>query len=509
MVGLHLRHREKTGELARQLRQPQVYSWLVRNGYFPEAYVLPPCFIVIKTPRYGGKKFFLHTKSRFAVEISEYVKVQFPKTELTDRTFGVVNPKLHSDVAKDIAKNWRLFLKVMFHKENVVSSYSFPIPIDLKNPGELGKLRGGRMIYEYIEMAENDLATMAYRYKYLMKTDVKNFYPSIYTHSIAWALHGKKYIKKGGNRYDFRLVGNRLDKLFRNMNDGCTNGIPIGPVVSDMMAELILSSVDLRLSRELQKASPLSNCVIVRFKDDYRVLCKDEESGRSVLKKLQLALKEFNLELNDSKTETHQLPDGLFRGWVSQYYSANPYPKRYYDFKRFKEVCLAVMKIEKDSPGTGVIERFLADLVTKKYRLRMSLTPKHIDKVISLLLMLATLRTKAFPKVLAIIEAIIKRRSARTPARNIVLHLKEYLEFLRKNEEDNKYLIAWIVYFMRSNGFDANLGKKPFKDSVVRAVATSRLSFWKECKDFQIFQGVKASSRRISLLRHLDVFQPQ
>ncbi|MFM6127183.1 MAG: hypothetical protein ACKPBV_00235 [Sphaerospermopsis kisseleviana] len=37
-------------------------------------------------------------------------------------------------------------------------------------------------------------AYVAFQYKYLIKTDIKNFYPSIYTHSIPWALHKKDVI---------------------------------------------------------------------------------------------------------------------------------------------------------------------------------------------------------------------------------------------------------------------------------------------------------------------------
>ncbi|MCE2887486.1 MAG: RNA-directed DNA polymerase [Pseudanabaena sp.] len=80
-------------------------------------------------------------------------------------------------------------------------------------------------------MAENDVAAIAFRYKYLIKTDIKNFYPSIYTHSIPWALHDKAVIRQPNKRNDYEFIGNRLDKLFQNANDGCTNGIPIGPVV--------------------------------------------------------------------------------------------------------------------------------------------------------------------------------------------------------------------------------------------------------------------------------------
>jgi hypothetical protein len=50
----------------------------------------------------------------------------------------------------------------MFHIENQVCSYSFPIPVDMKKPGMIGGLRSGRMIYEWIEMAENDVASIAF-----------------------------------------------------------------------------------------------------------------------------------------------------------------------------------------------------------------------------------------------------------------------------------------------------------------------------------------------------------
>src|SRR5690606_40387637 len=67
------------------------------------------------------------------------------------------------------------------------------------------------------------------------------FYPSVYTHSLAWAIHGKRTIRNGGkgkNRRDMKFVGNRLDKLFQMANDGCTNGLPIGPAVSDIVSEI-------------------------------------------------------------------------------------------------------------------------------------------------------------------------------------------------------------------------------------------------------------------------------
>ncbi len=497
-------HTRLTAELARKLKRPEVYRWLVTSGYYPESYVLPPCFVVTKHPSFG-KRYFTHTKKKFVLKESEFQEVHFPKTELTDRTFGIIDPELHSDIAATIAQNWKTIIAALFHRDNKVCCYSFPVPLDAHAPGRIGGLRSGRMIYEFIEMAENDIASVAHKFRYLIKTDVKNCYPSIYTHSIAWALHGKKVVRKPANRHNYSFVGNRLDKLFQYSNDTCTNGIPVGPVASDIVAELVLSGVD----RLLSKALP-TGVLVVRFKDDYRILTKSEADGRAVIKALQASLKEFKLELNDEKTEVHRLPDGVFRKWVSQYHAINPRPKAYYHFKRFREVYLSVLTIDQDNPGCGVIDRFLADLVNKEYGLRVELKKRTLPKVLSLLLMLGDRRIKAFPKVLAIIESILRTPFGAAHCDSIVEHLDEFLQRLSEREQDNRYLIAWICYFLRSNSLESKLTRKyEFSDPVVRATFTSRSTIFSGAKDFKLFSGVKDVSKKVRLLRYLDVFKPQ
>lgn len=450
-------HFQRTKELAQALTKSDIYNWLVSKGYFPESYVLPPCFVVTKHPEFG-KVYFpckkKNGKKELRTDTFEVQQVHFPKTELTDRTFGIIHPKIHSDIAFTISDNWDDIVDCIFHEKNKVCSYSFPIPVNDKNLGSIGELRSGRMIYEFIEMAENDVASIAFRYKYLIKTDIKNFYPSIYTHSIPWALHGKRNIRQPNNRQNYDFAGNCLDKLFQNANDGCTNGVPVGSVVSDIISELVLSGVD----RELSKSLENNDVVVVRFKDDYRILAKTKPEGHSVIKSLQAALKEYRLELNDGKTEIHQLPNGLFRHWVSEYHAVNPQPKKCYEFKRFKEVYLSVIEIDRNNPGCGVIDRFLADIVNKKYEIRIKrLDHKSLTKVLSLLLMLASLRIKSFPKVLALIEAILTSSFGSKHVDLIVEHLEEFLQELNSREIDNRYLISWIIYFLRSNELDSKL----------------------------------------------------
>jgi hypothetical protein len=414
-----------------------------------------------------------------------------------------MEPQLHSDIALHLAQNWNTVVGVLFHEQNRVYAYSFPIPVDKGNEGQIGRLRTGRQIYEFIEMAEKDLAAVSYKFKFLLTTDVKNFYPSLYTHSIAWALHEKEFIRKPVNRSDKKYFGNCIDKLFQNANDGYTNGVPIGPAVSDLAAELVLAAVDRLLSKSLT-----DDVLVVRFKDDYRILAKSEQEGRTVVKHLQAALKEYRLELSDEKSAIYKLPDGLFRTWVSEYHAANPRPKARYDFRRFKETYLSVVAIDRRNPGTGVIDRFLNDLVKKDYSLRVQLSDSSIPRITSLLLMLASLRTKSFPKILAIIEAMLRSPSGRKHAADIGEHLVGFLHELSKQEADNHYLMSWIYYFLLANSLDHGLSSIPDPEHPIpRAVRTSQFEEFASAPDFKVFQGVEAASKTISLLEHLDIFK--
>lgn len=499
-------YKKATYTLASSLSKNDVYFWLLKHGYYAESYVMPPCFCVSKSPA-SPKKFHQHTKKSYMPTRSECVKVHFPKTELTDRTFGIIDPEIHNDIAYHITRNWIQILRSIFHKDSAVVSYSFPIPVNARTPGRLSYLRSGRMIYEFIGMIDDDIASVTYQYTHLVKADIKNFFPSIYTHSIAWAIHGKKFIRRPSNLHNFNLLGNRLDKLFQNANDGCTNGIPIGPVVSDLVGEIIASASD-RIFTKLIQEKRIS-CQAVRFKDDYRILVKSANDARVVIKLLQAALKEYNLELSDDKTRVHLLPDGLFREWVSKYHMVSPKKKAKYSWKEFRELYLSVLRIDKECPGTGVIDRFLADITNSQGRLKVGLSPSDIQKVTSMLLMLGNLRIKAFPKIIAILEAMIKTSIGKTRKNEILGYLKSYLLELSVDEERNKYLISWISYFVVSNGFQKTIGlTRKYKDPITRSIFSNRGSIFKNKREFKLFTGCKAIAKKVSMAKHLDVFDP-
>ncbi|MCI0343419.1 MAG: RNA-directed DNA polymerase [Planctomycetales bacterium] len=502
------RHRRTLHRLADAIRWPTVFDWIVDHGYFPESFVLPPCFRVATRPRIrkpfakvtgGGRQY------RFTAR--ECVDVHFPKSDLTDRHFAIMHPEIHYDIAYHVSRNWKTILRALFPQDSKVTCYSFPIPLDGRQPGRVGRLRSARLIYEFLGMAEDDLATIAYEYTHLVRADIRNFYASIYTHSIAWALHGKRWIRRPQNRHNFRHLGNRLDRLFSYANDQRTNGIPIGPVVSDVIAEVVAAAVDRELSKLVAEV-PIP-CTMARFKDDYRVLVKSESDGKKVVKLLQAALREYGLELSGEKTSISTLPEGLFRPWVSMYHAVHPRSRRHFRWKQFRELYLAVLRIDQLHPGTGVIDRFLADIVSRSGQLKVGIAASTLQKTISMLLMLGARRIKAFPKIIVIIESVFVSPLGRLHTADIVSWLKSYLVELSRDEERHKYLISWILYFFVSNGLRGRLSLKGrFRDPITRSIHGNRPLIFRDAKAFKLFEGARSVGRRRSMLKHLDIFNP-
>jgi hypothetical protein len=76
-------------------------------------------------------------------------------------------------------------------------------------------------------------------YRFIAKTDISRFYHSIYTHSIAWAFHGKDIAKKDRKFDSSKVYFNRLDFILRQRQDSQTFGVPVGPDASELICTSI------------------------------------------------------------------------------------------------------------------------------------------------------------------------------------------------------------------------------------------------------------------------------
>lgn len=274
-------------------------SIILARGYFPKE--LPPPF---NTKSFGAfadtapAAFHLDTtKKGIKNNLTTRAAVHnLARTGTLRRKLTIPNPVNQYQIARAVAEGWAELKAAC-----VVSTISLTTPRYLKH--------GARAInpaspFDALPVARARSRTAS---RYLLATDLSQFYPSIYTHSIPWALHTKSVAKAKLN--DYSLLGNVLDLAMRNGQDKQTIGIPIGPDTSLVIAEAILSSVDAELGGAITKRG-------FRYIDDiacgFRTIAEAEET----LGQLQHLAGELQLQLNPKKTRITELPSELEASWV-------------------------------------------------------------------------------------------------------------------------------------------------------------------------------------------------
>ncbi len=146
--------------------------------------------------------------------------------------------------------------------------------------------------------------------RYLLRADVSQFYPSIYTHAIPWALHTKPIAKRLTN--DFTLYGNVLDKELQACQYGQTKGIAIGPDTSLGIAEILLGVIDQNIQARCNVIGG------VRFIDDIELSFSTLADAEYALIVLESQLHEYELQLNGNKTSIIELPGEIESAYVSK-----------------------------------------------------------------------------------------------------------------------------------------------------------------------------------------------
>ena len=219
----------------------------LQYGYFPETGVLPDFFETdfntsnYKKIEYKRKYIADSKKFKTIYKVKTFDLVKFTHTNgIGYRVYSLMHPFIYWQLCKEIADNLPCIVKVLTKKRDIIS-YSIPDLMSLEFRRENG-------IKMWLQMAEKDLIAESGEYRYLLKADIASFYDSIYTHAISWAIHTKPVAKE--KRGNFALLGNRLDRLAQSSNTSQTNGLPIGPITSDILCELVLASLDETVSKK-------------------------------------------------------------------------------------------------------------------------------------------------------------------------------------------------------------------------------------------------------------------
>lgn len=217
------------------------------------------------------------------------------------RPFQLIHPVIYVDLVHLMteSKAWAAIRSRFddFSKEPKIRCLSLPQESLTKR-----KDQGAQILHWWqgIEQASIDLAL---DFNYVLHADITDCYASVYTHSVAWAMHGKSTAK--AKKHDRSLIGNAIDARLQDMQHGQTNGIPQGSVLVDLIAEIVLGYADLELGQRLADAG-ITDFRILRYRDDYRIFVNDSRDGELILKTLTEVLIGLGLKLNASKTTTAQ-----------------------------------------------------------------------------------------------------------------------------------------------------------------------------------------------------------
>lgn len=218
------------------------------------------------------------------------------------RPIAITNPIAFYFLARLIAKEWSALSRLM-RKSKL--SLSFP---------ELGQTGSRAISITPIKQLAEERLLRSAGARYLLVSDISQFFPSIYTHAIAWAVEGKHVAKSKTARRDRKLLGNQLDELVRFTQSNQTVGIPIGPDTSHILSELIGVAVDQELRKRLG-SWPRG----YRHVDDFCLCFDTENEAAQAYAKLSESLADFELKVNIQKTKIVRASDFQYDSWVHQF----------------------------------------------------------------------------------------------------------------------------------------------------------------------------------------------
>lgn len=221
------------------------------------------------------------------------------------RRLAVPHPMHFAQLATLIANDWA-----------AISAMTNQSPLGLSTP--VPDVSGRRAVVPRHRAGERAMrrATLAAGARFVVEADVSQFYPSIYTHSFEWVFAGKTAAKLNLLAKGPKTLGSHLDERVRLAQDGQTVGIPIGPDTSLVLAELVMSRVDLEFIALLPRAIRLG-IRGTRYFDDYQLYARTRAEATTISATLQRVLADWQLTLNPYKYKILELPIDLDEPWVS------------------------------------------------------------------------------------------------------------------------------------------------------------------------------------------------
>jgi RNA-directed DNA polymerase len=216
--------------------------------------------------------------------------------KLSWRPYELMHPVIYVSLINTLCEetNWaRIRSRLDEFKDGIVDCCSAPV-MSIDHQTDVAT-----QVRSWWQKVEQRSLIYSLEYSHLIHTDVTDCYGTLYTHSIAWAIHGLEESKK--KKQIHHLLGNKIDRHIRAGRYGQTNGICQGSVLMDFIAEIVLGYVDSLINAELKECT---NVRILRYRDDYRIFANSDDQAERILKLVSDKLRTVGMKLGVSKTYT-------------------------------------------------------------------------------------------------------------------------------------------------------------------------------------------------------------
>ena len=353
-----------------------------------------------------------------------YVLINNKNAKYKWRKLELIHPVIYVGMVNDITNkdNWALLCKRFqdFRANKSIICCSIPV---INNHTQA-------IIRNWWNSFEQKSISYSLDYKYMGTTDIENCYPSIYTHSIAWAIHTKSVAK--AKKGKFSLLGNRLDEYLQAMHNGQTNGIPQGSTLSDFLAEIILGYSDELLSNELKKAG-ITDYKILRYRDDYRIFADEKATVEAVIKHLAIVLEALSFNLNAEKTWITDciVLDSLKKDKLYSY--THPFEQNL----NLQKQLIALCDFSNLYPNSGTLKRQLT-ATYKSFNL-LQKRPNSYEQIISVVVEIMSKNPSVYPVCVGILSEVLKFLKHDVVNRYVDRIIRKF-----ENEPFSDYLEIWL-----------------------------------------------------------------
>lgn len=345
------------------------------------------------------------------------------------RPFQLIHPALYVSLVDKITEknHWNAIIKKFkeFKQKTKIECVSLPIQSKTKASDK------EEQVGQWWQEVEQKSVELSLDYAYLYQTDITDCYSSIYTHSVAWALHDREIVKNT-ERFNMNLIGNIIDKHLRQMSYGQTNGIPQGSVLMDFIAEIVLGYADKLLAAKIEN---IEEYKIIRYRDDYRIFVNNPQDAEEIIKNLTEVLIDLGLKLNDEKTIKS---DNIIRDSIKPdklYWEINNKIKL---SKTVQSELYIIHALAERYPNSGSVSRQLQELYQRIKNSKK--IDKNIKVLISIVVDIAFKNPRTYPIVSAILSKFFSFLKNETERKDAIERIKRKFEKL----PNTGHLQIWI-----------------------------------------------------------------